>query len=170
MNLKKRIFALLLAVMLLASLSIPAFAVSAQYATTRAFLNALDDKNLKYTYVGIDNDDDEKVTISYSGDYKDTIKVNCFFDPDLDTVSLYVWNLIDFNEADYNKVLRSVDELNNDYKYATFCVDQSDWSVTAKYSMHIRTNSICGEMVLDEVNSLVNVADIGYDTLQAYAK
>ena len=166
----KTLAALLLALALLLSLSVPAFAVSAQYPTTRAFVQALDEKNLTYTCGGVDSDGDERVTVEFVGEYKDNILVNLFFGQDHDLVNLRIWNLIDINEADYEKVLDACNELHASYKLVTFFVDKTDWSVTAKLDLPIREGENCGEICLDGLSYLVNIADSGYDTLKAFAK
>ena len=167
---RKCILALMLAVVFIFGCSAPSFAVNTQYATTHAFLDVLNDKDIRYSYVGIDNDDDENVTVSFKGDYKDTLKVNIYFNAEQDAVNMYIWNLIDFDESDYNSVLRTVNEVNSNYKYSTTCIDTHDWSVTVKFTMPIRSSSICGEMVEEELQLLVNVADEAYDMLRSYAK
>lgn len=170
MKTSKTLAALLMALALLLSLSVPAFAVSAQYPTTRAFVQALDERGLKYTCAGVDSDGDEKVTVEFVGDYKDSILVNLFFGQDQDLVNLRIWNLIDINEADYEKVLDACNELHASYKFVTFFVDKTDWSVTAKLDLPIREGESCGEICLDGLSYLVNIADTGYDTLKAFAK
>ncbi len=53
MKTSKKLFAVLLALCLFLSLSVPAFAVSAQYSTTKSFLKVMDREEFKYTVVGL---------------------------------------------------------------------------------------------------------------------
>ena len=108
--------------------------------------------------------------MEFVGEYKDNILVNLFFGQDHDLVNLRIWNLIDINEADYEKVLDACNELHASYKFVTFFVDKTDWSVTAKLDLPIREGENCGEICLDGLSYLVNIADSGYDTLKAFAK
>ncbi len=170
MKTSKTLAALLLALTLLLSLSVPAFAADVQYPTTRAFIQALDERGLKYTWAGVDSDGDEKVTVEFVGDYKDKLVVNLFFGQDHDLVDLRIWNLVDINESDYAKVLDACNELHANYKFVTFFVDKTDWSVTAKLDLPIREGESCGEICIDGLSYLINIADTGYDTLKAFAK
>ena len=170
MKASRTLAALILTLTLLMSLSVPAFGVNAQYPTTREFLAALDERGLKYTWVGVDSDGDEKVTVEFSGENKDSISVNIFFGEDYDVVNMRIWNLIDFNAADYVQVLEACNELHENYKFVTFYVDKTDWSVTAKLDLPIREGESCGAICIDGLRYLVNITDTGYDTLKAFAK
>ena len=170
MNRKKTMIALLIVVSILMSVGIPAFAVNAQYSTTKAFLNAMDEESYKYTYVGIDNDNDEKITVKFNGDYMDTVNVNIYFNQDLDVVTMRVWDVIDFNEDDYEKVLLACNDLHRQYKFVTFLVDTSDWSVTAKLDCPIRPGKNCGDICVDGMEYIVNITDLAYDSLSVYGK
>lgn len=170
MKCKKTLLSLALALLLLLSLGAPAFAISAQYPTTQAFMDALNKRDVKYTYVGVDSDGDEKITVEFVGEYKDSIYVNLFFGEDYDVVNMRIWNLIDFDEADYEKVLDACNELHSSYKFVTFYVDKIDWSVTARVDMPIRECDECGEICVDGLSYLVQIADSGYDTLKAFEK
>ena len=90
----KKLLAVLPVLGLFMSLSITAFAVNAQYGTTKEFLKVMDREDHKYHYMGIDEDDDEQVNVSFSGDNLDTIDVKIFFDEDLDSVSMRAWSVL----------------------------------------------------------------------------
>ncbi len=168
MKRKKILTSLLLVLTLLLSLSVPAFAVNAQYSTTRDFLKYLDEEDYKYSYLGVDNDNDEGVSLKFRGDNIDTIKINIFFDEDLDVVSMRIWYLIEFDKSDYEEVLEACNSLNNKYKFIKLYVDTSDWSVTAAIDIPIRSGSNCGEICEDGMLYLVNISDIAYETLKEF--
>ncbi len=160
---------LLLTVVLMFSLSAPALAVKAQYPTTASFLEYLDSKDMKYKYLGVDQDDDEEVTVSFEGDYMDTIKVEVFFDEDLDVVSMRVWDVIAFKEEDFFDVLKTVNELNDQYKFINFTVDTDDWTVTASLDAPLRDCEEAGEISFDGLYYIMMIADEGYDVLAKFA-
>ena len=118
MKTAKKLFAFLLVLSLFVCLSVPAFAAyTAQYNTTKEFLKVMDREKHKYNYMGIDEDGDEQINVTLSGDNKDKIEVKLFFEEDLDSVSLRSWYVISFDEKDLSDVLLLVNKLNNDYKY-----------------------------------------------------
>ena len=166
----KKMLAVLLVLGLILSLSVTAFAVNAQYGTTQAFLKVLDREEHKYNYMGIDQDDDEKVNVTFTGDNMDEIDVNIYFNADQDIVSMYSWYVIEFDEADLVDVLKLVNQLNNDYKFVTFVVDESDYSVDAKVNCPLRDDDSAGEIAYDALWYIVMIVDEAYPELEAFAK
>ena len=135
----KKIFAVLLILGLILSLSVSAFAVNAQYGPTKAFLKVMDREGHKYNYMGIDEDDDEQIKVTFEGDYLDDINVNIYFDEDLDSVSMCSWYIIEFDEADLPEVLKLVNKLNNDYKFVRFQVDEKELSAPLRQQAEVKT-------------------------------
>ncbi|MBQ9250282.1 MAG: YbjN domain-containing protein [Oscillospiraceae bacterium] len=166
----KKIFAVLLILGLVLSLSVSAFAVNAQYGPTKAFLKVLDREGHKYNYMGIDEDDDEQVKVTFSGDNLDKIEVNIYFDEDLDSLSMYSWYIIDFDKADLAEILELVNKLNNDYKYVKFLVDEKELSVDAEIDCPLRDDDSAGEIAYDALYYIVMIVDEAYPELEAFAK
>ena len=169
MKTSKKLFAILLALCLFCSLSLPAFAVNAQYGTTKSFLKVLDREKHKYNYLGIDEDDDEQVNVSFVGDNMDKIEVKIFFDEDLEMVVLRSWRVIKFQKADLAKVLKLVNELNNNYKFVKFVVDEDDLSVDAKVDCPLRDDANAGEIAYDGLYYIVKIVDQAYPELKPFA-
>ena len=165
---KKHIAAFLLVLVLFMGMSTPAYAVKAQYATTASFLEALSEDGVKYNYKGVDQDDEEEVTVSYAGDYMDSIRAVIFFDEELDSVSMRIWDVIAFDEDDYFDVLKTVNSLNYKYKYAYFVVDEEDWTVYATIDVPLRDCDEAGEIAYDALYYLVEICDRGYDELKEF--
>ena len=170
MKTMKQLFAVLLVLCVLLSLSIPAFAAGAQYGPTKAFLDVMKREKHKYNYMGINEDGDEQINVSFSGDYMDTIDVKIFFDEDLDAVSMRSWRVINFKSSDMAKVLALVNELNNEYKYVKFVVDEEDLSVDAEIDCPLRDDANAGEIAYDALYYIVMIVDEAYPDLKAYAK
>ena len=166
----KKLFALLLVLSLFVCLSVPAFAVNAQYGPTQAFLKVMDRENHKYNYMGIDSDDDEQINVSFTGDNKSKIEVKIYFDEDLDSVSMRSWSVISFDEAKLNEVLLLVNKLNDDYKYVKFVVDLSDYSVDAEIDCPLRDDDNAGEIAYDGLYYIVKIVDKAYPELVEYDK
>lgn len=166
----KKLLAFILVTALFLSISIPAFAASAQYTTTKEFLKVLSREKLHYRYMGIDEDEDEEITTSFTGDNWDDIFINLFFDEDLEIVSLRCWNIVDFNEKDRAEALERCNQLNDSYKFVKFVMDESDWSVGAEMDVPIREGAESAECVYDALYYIVNIADEAYPVLQEIAK
>lgn len=164
----KKILAMLLLAALLLTSAMPALAVSAEYASTRAFLKVLDEADIIYTLVGVDDDGDELVRVANkdSNDYSYTI--NLYFDKDEMRCALRVWNVIEFKSSDTTNVLRACNELNARFKYLRFYVDTSDNTVTAAMDLIFRDGA--GEVTLEGLVRTAQILVDGRPTLLPYNK
>ena len=149
----RRLLTLLLALVLTLNVA-SCFAEDAQYATTKDFIRALEDKGFKYTYKGIDSDKDEQVIVSFSDDYYDTIAVRFFFDEDEDKVSIRIWNLIDVSAGE-SYAATAVNKLNKDYKYAKFILDTSDSTISVENDIY--ADDTDGDKVVRLMNVLLQI-------------
>ncbi len=166
---KRMIVILTVAVFALFS-AIPAFAVpnSVSYSTTRDFLEVLDHDDIHYSYDGIDSDNDEKVTVGYN--VADTsIRIRLFFEDDLESCSIRVWNFIDYEPHDEERVIKTIDELNRRYRWARFYTDPSDNSVTVAMDVIVRKYD-AGEICSEAMHHVVNICDDAYSYLKGYNK
>ena len=165
----RRTIALLIALLVITS-GISAFAVpnSVAYSSTRDFLTVLDNESIRYSYDGINNDNDERVKVSYSLD--DTkITVICFFKEDTKSCSMRVWNFIDYEASDANQVIQTLDQLNSKYRWVKFYSDASDNSVTVSLDAVFRNNDV-GEICRECLRHIVNICDDCYTILKPYNK
>ena len=169
MKTMKKLLAIFLVLGLFMGLSVPASAANAQYGPTKEFLKVMDREDHSYNYMGIDESDNERVNVVFSGDYMDEIDVEIYFDVELDSVSMRSWYVISFDEADLNDVLLLVNKLNSDYKYVTFVVDLEDYSVDAKIDCPLRDDANAGEIAYDALYYIVTVVDEAYPELEEYA-
>ena len=182
MKMTKRILALVIVLILCVSFTGSAFASglskfrdkqsggeTAAFASTQSFLDAMDAEGIIYTYHGLDSDNDDYVEVVYTGDYCDSIDINIYFDESGTEANFRFWNVIDFNSVDYREILTVVNQLNSDYKWAKFVVDTSDYSVTASIDTLFPFGD-AGEICLETLNQIVNIADLGYHALESYIK
>ena len=167
----KRIISLLivLALLLPAATMAGADYTTAQYSSTRQFLKMMDDYDIKYTWVGIDNDGDEHITINNNNDVAGKITIHLYFDENEENCYLRVWNLIDYYSSDAAKVYQAVNSINHSYKYAKFYADDSDNSVTAEMDLIYRENDV-GEICTEALLHITAIIDEAWPTLSAYRK
>ena len=173
MKARKTVLAFILVLALILSLGVSAFAAKgskAAYATTAAFLKELDKEDIEYTNNGIDEDEDEYISFTLSGDNMDRIDFDIYFDKDLDKVSMYVWKVIEYDERDFNDVLELVNDLNSDYIYVRFWVNTDFNVVTAEVNVPLRDCKEAGELAMDAFDALYYITDMTYPELEFYAK
>ena len=164
----KKILLCISAVLLALSLTMGALAVpsSVTYRTTGRFLAYCDEQGIKYTYQGIDNDNDERVTVSY--DLSSTsVDVILFFSEDGDTCAIRLWNLIRFRENALDDVLSAVNQLNMNYRWAKFFADTSDNTVTCSADIYFG-GADAGDIGYYLLYRIVNISDYGYEDLARF--
>ena len=106
----------------------------------------------------------------WSGDNVEDMEVTALFNENLEAVSLYAWNLVYIDKADFDKALALVNKLNNSYYYVKFSVDEDEMSIDAEVDCRLRDDENAGEIAYDGVYFLVNVVDKAYPELKEIAK
>lgn len=169
MRIAQKLLAALLAVLLCVSMLVPALGEEALYNTTRSFLELLDQENLSYNYAGTISDGEEHVFME-NEDENFAYTINIYFHPDNDRTCAYVWNIITFEDADFSKVLRVVNELNYTYKYTRFYVDETDNTVTCALTLILHDDSDAGDIVLEGLLRMASILKKAYPMLAEYDK
>ena len=125
----------------------------AQYAMTNSFISKLNSEGVKYTYLGMDDDDDELVQVRYTTDALGSYTLNFYFDGE-DFVQIYVWNLVEAN-AGKNFTLNTVNTLNNKYNFVTFTLDEEDLVLDAQATFYVGVDA--GDVVYKTMNAINNI-------------
>lgn len=160
---KKKVFAGILIAMLLLNVAAVAFGEVTNYKVTSNFMKLLDKNEIIYKYATSDGDD--VISINDSGSYGDQ-KFIFFFNGS--SVSLRVWDVIEFDVADRADVLDVCNNANYTWKYMRFYVNDSDNTVTMDFDMPLNDNEaddcfeilVCASSILSEV----------YPDLEGYAQ
>lgn len=162
---KKLISILLIAVLMFSCVPFASAAskTSCEYDATQNFVNALEKNKIKYSYEGMDKDDNEWVEIVYEDDDFDTITVNVFFQKN-GTVCYRIWNVVDFSSG-LNFAYKVCNDLNAAYKYAKFVIDTSDNSLTVENDMELTAEADCGEACVEMMRDLLGIIDEARDTI-----
>lgn len=163
----KRIAITALAILMLLSMSVGALAVPSNvaYQSTRSFLEVCDQEGLKYTYNGVDNDNDETVLLDYSLD-NTSITVRVFFEDEA-SCGIRVWYLITYDPSRLGEIVEACNNLNNQYRWVKFYADTSDNTVTASADVEFGDNP-AGNVVRTMLRRVVNITNLGYNELMQY--
>ena len=164
----KKGIALLLVLLFAMSFATGALAASTEYRATEQFIECLVNRGVKYSYDGMTDNDKEHMHVVYNGDYMDSIRIDIFFDSDNAHASLRCWDLIHYSDADFAKVLRVCNKVNNDYKYTTFFADESDNTVSVKMDLVLLEEMDCSEIIRESMIRMVNIADDNYEAFTPY--
>jgi len=160
-------FLMLLLCLSLTILPCTAFASSAQYSSTRSFIQILEDKGIVYDYRGVNDDGYERVSVDNDGeDFSYTLEY--FFDDGLENASIRVWYILTYDQSDFRSLVEVCNELNASYKYVTFYCDTSDNTITASMDLIFRAYDV-GEIVFEATLRMANILDEGYPLLAPYA-
>lgn len=164
-NMKKWLASALILLLVMMN-AVPAMADSeAQYATTQDFICVLEENELKYSYVGIDDDGDEKVTVSWNADAYEDYKFRFYFNEDQTAVFIRMWNIVTVSAGE-TYALKTINTLNAGYKYAKFYLDESDSTLSLSAdiplagsnsgdAVYYMMNRLNGIMAHDDVESAI---------------
>lgn len=149
----KKWFASGLILLMVMMLAMPAFA--AQYATTKDFISVLEENEFVYSYVGIDSDNDEKVTVTFEPDPYDEYRFNFYFNEEGSEVQIRMWNLITVS-VDEGTACRTLNDINNNYKWARFVFDATDNTITVKLDVPL-SGTDTGDLVLRMMKRAIQI-------------
>ena len=166
----KRTVAFWLVTLLILSGAVSALAVpnNVQYSATRRFLELLDEKEIDYTYTGVDSDNRDRITMKFE-ENDILISMLLFFYDDNEHCGMRVWNLIDFNASDLEEMYKVCNGLNTSYKYVTFYVDENDNSITVSEDLIFRLSS-ADEVCFEGLVRCVDICSQAMETLKKYMK
>lgn len=163
----KKLVILMLTVVMLFSLCTTALAASATYSSTRSFVSELDKENKIYTVLGISEQGNELIEYKTTLDNGQEITVVIAFDDSMENCAMYIWNLITFKDQDFSKVLRTVNSINAEYRFASFYVDESDNTVTVQADAIFRVYDV-GEICHELLSRMINIVNDEYGALAVY--
>lgn len=163
----KKILAALLVLALCLSVSASALSETA-FATTRAFLETLEEADIAYANRGLDVDGDEHVVV-VDPDKNISYTIHYFFEDDLEHTSVFAWNIITFDPADTLRVMYVCNSLNYDYNYTCWYVDETDNTVTCSMNLIYRDDNV-GQVVTEATVYLMQIIEQAYPSLSVYQK
>ncbi len=140
--------------------------VPGEYATTRQFLYALEQMEIDYIYNGIDDDDDEYITIE-DNCAGHPVTFRLWFSPYCNQANLRVWDIISFNPQQETEVQIACGELNASYRFVTF-YPSYDNTVTMKLDFLIWEDGNPGGIMLDGLLSAYAILEDAYPALEPY--
>ncbi len=166
----KRFAASVLALLLVLSLCAGARALpeEAEYRSTRRFLELLDDQKVKYVLEGLDGEEDEVVRVTYRLE-DENVSFRLCFTPDGEHCAIYAWDLVAFDPADTDRLLREVNGLNRRYHACVFTVDEAEATVTACADVIFRTSG-SDEICYEALQGMARVVNAGLGVLLPYEK
>lgn len=132
---KKLIAAVL--VLLLCLSSVTVLAVEAEYSVTQAFVDYLDEYNVHYQLTTEAAAGKEKLLFTVNDQTIGSYDMQMIFTPESGKVTFRVWNIGSFDDAVLADAYRVVNNLNANYLYVKFYIDENENTVTAEYDLMI---------------------------------
>ena len=119
------------------------------------FMRYMDDQGIKYSDVK-----ENVVKVVYTGDNLKSIPIFVFFDKDGDPlVSFKCWEIANFKDKEAAGII-ACNQLNNQYRWVTFYVDD-DADVITQIDSYV-DDETCGKICLSLVKRMVNIIDDSY--------
>jgi len=166
----KKFMSLLLAAAMLIGMAMPALAedeVSVQYTTTQSYVELMEEKGLKYTLKGIDENGYEKISLINKDDQGNRYEIVFYFGKGQESCNIRVFGLITYAEDDVTDVLRAVNDLNRKWKFVKFYVNEDSCTVAAAVDLLFNDADV-GEIVLEGAIKVNNILKDGFAVLNAY--
>ena len=124
-----------------------------------AFMREMDRQGIRYS-----DDGEFRVSVSYSGDFTNSIKINVIFDKDGEgLVALRCWSFgsIPSNAREY--MLERCNKLNAEYRWVKFYID-NDGNLSVGMDAVVDIDSV-GKECVQLVKRMVSIYDDAYPTL-----
>lgn len=131
------------------------------YTSTQAFVDEMESRELKYDYKGVSESGDEVLIIRFNGENLPKIQVMFFFAENCQNVAVRCFDFVKIPENKVAKMMAVVNEQNNVYRYAKFCIDTSDNTIQMEMDAVFRghdVGTICYELLM----RCVNICDEAY--------
>lgn len=128
---------------------IKTLSVAVQYLESKGFHCQLSEKN------------ERVVRLKFKAENVESVEVLLVFDEDEHSVSCKCYNLCKFPENKKLDMYRICNELNANYRWLKFYVDESDNTITAQLDAVIQVES-CGAECYELVGRSVAIADEAY--------
>lgn len=127
--------------------------------TAVLFCKYLDSKGKKYDYEERQGKSDV-VEIRFSGDNWSSIPIRFFFDTSCEAVAVRCFSICMFNQNKLAAGLLKANELNNEYRWLRFYIDE-DNEATAAIDAVIDTSTV-GEVCYELMIRMLNIVDDVY--------
>ena len=125
---------------------------------TKAFFES---KGLHVDQAG---DEGEILITGFAMDNREGMMVLMAFDPDDESVKIITQNLAKIPDKAVDKMYKVINDINKEYRWIKFYIDDSDNTVTAEDDAVIQLDS-CGMEVLRCCIQLAKIADEAYPTI-----
>lgn len=121
----------------------------------------LDSQEIKYTILG---EEEDKLSVVSRAENKDSVEIIAFFGEDNTDVCIKSFDVAKFPEAKKADIYKVCNELNADFRWVKFYVDERDNTVTAQEDAVVQLDS-CGEECYELMARMVGIIDEGYPKL-----
>ena len=133
-------------------------------ASTKQFVQALEQKEIRYTDQGTTESGKDMITITYGGDNMSSIRVQFFFDEDGESAALRVFDIVKASDDKVGRILTAVNEQNARFRFAKFVLDVRDNTVQAEMDASFRSSD-AGDICLEVLQRMVGICDEAYPEL-----
>ena len=133
-------------------------------ASTKQFVQALEQKEIRYTDQGTTNEGKDIITITYSGDNMSSIRVQFFFDEGGESVALRVFDIVKASDDKVARILTAINKQNACFRFAKFVLDVRDNTVQAGMDASFRSHDV-GDICLELLQRMVGICDDAYPEL-----
>lgn len=133
-------------------------------SSTRAFTELLDAKNFSYRDLGPTSSGRDTLSVGIGGKNMSGVTIRFFFDTDCHGASLRVFDILKFTDEQRPKILETINNLNQEYRFAKFCAQDDDNTVQMEMDLIFRENDVA-EICEEAMVRAYQICDDAYPTL-----
>lgn len=133
-------------------------------ASTKQFVQALEQKEIRYTDQGTTEGGKDMIAVTYGGDNMSSIRVQFFFDENGESVALRVFDIVKVSDDKVARILTAVNEQNARFRFVKFVLDVRDNTVQAEIDASFRNHDV-GDVCLEALQRMVGICDDAYPEL-----
>ena len=127
-------------------------------ATTLAFMEHLDSKDVRYTYKPLEKS--ELISIGYEGDNMKDMNFMFFFDKDGESVSVKCFSIYQFGANDLARGIVCSNKLNNKYRWIKFYIDEDNEAAASIDA--VITSKSTGDVCFELLIRMLDIVDEAY--------
>lgn len=136
------------------------------FYATQEFVNHLKKEELKYTLHEAEDPESgkDRVIVKFGGENISDIVIQFFFSDDSEDAGVRIFDIVKVPEMKSNKMIKVINDLNNKYRFAKFCLDMKDDTIQLEIDLIFRQHDI-GAICTEAMLRALRICDDSYPEL-----
>ena len=139
------------------------------HASTQLVMKALEERNWKYDVDAHDeNRPSDRLIINFRADNMPGLRLYTFFHQDCKRISMYVYNVMKFPNAEQQDLLKLIHLMHKDYIFGRWVLDERDNTIQVEWFSQMDDTPESARMVAAGISRMAGLVDEAYPTLMKH--